>query len=134
MHLPEEAAAPSWPSAAGSPGRGHGFATTPINSTNVLGKSPFSLLLSLTPGNQPGGLRSPPSGGSADMSEALATVSRSPGWRLMSLVCSRLYSKRALYWKVSDPMATGVHRKVSFGGIPELKWTERKAVMLTQQR
>ncbi|KAE8294661.1 hypothetical protein D5F01_LYC07622 [Larimichthys crocea] len=43
-------------------------------------------------------------------SEALGTVSRSPGWRLMSSPRSLLYSKSARYWKLSDAMATGVHR------------------------
>lgn len=89
--------------------------TTPTYSTNVPGKFPFSLVLSLIPCNQPLGLRSSPSWYSsptAAISVAFRTVSRSPGWRLISSPCSCSYSKSARYWKLWDAIATRVHRKV----------------------
>ncbi len=127
QHSPEAAAAPGgWapedvdvPPGVGGTGLDQDFAaagptlTTPTYSTNVPGKSPFSFVLSLVPCSQPLGLRSSPSWYSrpgAAIMEALETVSRSPGWRLMSSPRSRLYSKSARYWKLSEAMPITVHK------------------------
>lgn len=145
-HSPKAAAPGGWgptagwgPPGVGGTGLGQDLAaeelalTTPTYSTKVPGKSPFSLVLSLMPCSQPLGLRSSPSWYSSPavaISEALGTVSRSPGCRLMSSPRSRLYSKSARYWKLSDAMAAGVHRRVPKPKIPiawdlqSLRWIQ----------